>query len=89
METKISLDLGDTRKSLKSERISLSANRSHLELEIDGMPDGRISVQFDRDSVFEIVRASFKGGMFDMAASKLLRSMVQSRDGDPDPDIGA
>ena len=89
METKISLDLAGIRKSLKSERINLTANRSHLEMDIDGTPDGRISLQLDRDSVFEIVRASFKGGMFDLAASKLLRSIVQGRDGDQDPDLGS
>ena len=37
-----------------------------------------------RDSVFEIVRASFRGGMLDVAASRLLRSMVQVRKDEPD-----
>ena len=90
MQTKISLDLDGTRKSVKSARVQVSANRSHLEMEIEGEGGGIISVQLDRDSVFEIVRASFKGGMFDQAASKLLRSIFRRGPSEGvDPDIGS
>ena len=84
MQTKVSIDVEGARKSLKSEQLSVSANRSHLEMEIKAENDGRISIQLDRDSVFEIVRASFRGGMLDVAASRLLRSMVQGREDEPD-----
>ena len=53
-------------------------------MEIEAEGEGCISIQLDRDSVFEIVRASFRGGMLDVAASRLLRSMVQVRKDEPD-----
>ena len=84
MQTKVSIDVGGSRKSLKSAHVSVSANRSHVEMNIEAEGKDKVSLQLDRDSVFEIVRACFRGGMLDMAASKLLRSIVQDRERDPD-----
>ena len=84
MQTKVSIDLNGKRKSLKSEQISMSANRSHLELQIQVEGKDSVSVQFDREMVFGLLRACFRGGMLDSATSRLLRSMVLEQTGEPD-----
>ena len=84
MQTKVSIDLAGERKSLKSERVSMSANRSHLELQIQVEGNDSVSVQFDREMVFGLLRACFRGGMLDSATSRLLRSLVLEESGDPD-----
>lgn len=65
METKFSVSVDGVRKSALTNRLSISANRSHMMIDLYGEQGDLISVRLDRDSFLKIVRGGHSAGMFE------------------------
>ena len=65
METKFSVSVDGVKKSALTNRFSVSANRSHMMIDLYGDDGDVISVRLDRDSFLQIVRNGHTAGMFE------------------------
>ncbi len=65
METKFSVAVDGFRKSVLSDRFTVSANRSHIVIDLENDQGDQLSVRLDRESVFRIIRDGHVAGMFE------------------------
>lgn len=65
MQTKISVAVGSTRKSVLTDNPSISANGSHVVIDVEGDQGDLISMLLDRDCVLRILQDGYRAGMFD------------------------
>lgn len=65
MQTKISVAVGNTRKSVLSDNPSISANGSHVVIDVEGDHGDLISMLLDRETVLRILKDGYRAGMFD------------------------
>jgi len=65
METKFSIAVDGFRKSVMSDRFTVSANRSHIVIDLESDRGDQLSLRLDRESVFQIIRDGHIAGMFD------------------------
>ena len=70
METKFSVSVDGVRKSVSTNRLSVSANRSHLVIDVYGDQGDLVSLRLDRDSFIQIIRNTHSAGMFELPARK-------------------
>ena len=69
MQTKISVAVGSTRKSVLSDNPSISANGSHVVIDVEGDHGDLVSMLLDRDTVLRILQDGYRAGMFDRLLS--------------------
>ncbi|NNG03013.1 MAG: hypothetical protein HKM95_02800 [Inquilinus sp.] len=65
MQTKISVALGNTRKSVQTDDPQISANGSHVVIDVEDEKGDLISLLLDRDCVLRILQNGYRAGMFD------------------------
>lgn len=70
METKFSVSVDGVRKSVSTNRLSVSANRSHLVIDVHGDQGDLVSLRLDRDSFIQIIRNTHSAGMFEPAVKQ-------------------
>ena len=68
METKFSVSVDGVKKSVSTNRLSVSANRSHLVIDVYGDQGDLVSLRLDRDSFIQIIRNTHSAGMFEQPA---------------------
>ena len=66
METKFSVSVDGLRKSVLSDSFTVSANRSHIVIDLESDQGDQLSIRLDRESVFQIIRDGHAAGMFEM-----------------------
>mgnify|MGYP001823184134 CR=1 FL=1 len=65
MQTKISVALGKMRKSVQTDTPQISANGSHVVIDVEDEQGDLVSLLLDRDCVLRILQNGYRAGMFD------------------------
>ena len=69
MQTKISVAVGSTRKSVLTDKPLISANGSHVVIDVEGDQGDLVSMLLDRETVLRILQDGYRAGMFDRLLS--------------------